>query len=204
MQVAAHSQAQPDVASGGLRACAFQRRGGARFVTFGAGQHRLGHRQLDLLFDDRLALDVARALDERAPEGHVAGAEGGQRQRLEVRRQRATPAGVGGQRGHAAHVVQDFGGATHVGVHDDAVDPQDAGQARVLRVVETRQSGLDMLECGVLVAQLHQLVREVAVQHRVVAVAARWRRVAQRLIHVGKRLLGFVARGVAAGDGVEQ
>jgi hypothetical protein len=147
---------------------------------------------------------TARALDERAPQRNVASAERGQRQRLEVRRQCAAPGGVGGQRGNAAHVVQHLGGATQIGVHDDAVDPQDARQAQVLRGVEARQSGFDVLQRGVVVAQLHQLVREIAVQHRVVAVAACRRRVAQRLVHVGEGLLGLVARRVAAGNRVQQ
>jgi hypothetical protein len=204
VQVAAHAQAQAQVAGGGLRASALERGHGGVEVAIGAGEHRLGHRQFDLLFRDRLALDAARAFDERATQRHVVGAERGQRHRLEVRRQRAAAAGVGGQRGDAAHVDQHLGGAAHVGVHDDAVDPQDARQARVLGVVEACEAGFDVLQRRVVVAQLQQLVREVAVKHRVIAVAACRRRVAQRLVHVGEGLLGLVARRVAAGNRVQQ
>jgi len=56
----------------------------------------------------------------------------------------------------------------------------------------------------VAVAQLQQLVREVAVQHRLVAVAARGGGVAQRLVHVGEGAVALAQRRVAAGDGVQQ
>ncbi len=121
-----------------------------------------------------------------------------------MRRQRAASAGIGGHGDDALDVGQHFGGAADFGQDDDAIDPQHAGQPWVLGVVETRQAGLDMLQGLVVVAELHQLMREVAMQHRVVAMAACRRRIAQRLVHVGEGLLGFVARRIAARDRVQQ
>jgi hypothetical protein len=63
---------------------------------------------------------------------------------------------------------------------------------------------IDVTQRLLAIADLQQLVRQIAVQHDVEAVPMLRARAAQRLVHVGKRLLRPAVRGIAAGDRVDK
>ena len=131
-------------------------------------------------------------------------AQGGDGQRLEGRFDAAAPGRAGRHGQHRGDVGQRLRCAAQFGQADHAVDQQHAEQPRVLQPRTAGQALLDMLQAVLVIADLQQLVREVAVQHRVEAVAARRAGVAQRLEHVREGLRRLAQRRVAAGDGVEQ
>jgi hypothetical protein len=121
-----------------------------------------------------------------------------------VRRDRAAAVGVGRHREQRGDVGQGLLGPAELGQADDAVDAQHAQQARVVELAAAQQPFLDVAQCLLVVADLHQLVRQVAVQHGVEAAPAARAGVAQRLVHVGEGLRRVAVGRVAAGDGVEQ
>ena len=143
-------------------------------------------------------------LDQLAAQGRFAGAQRGQRQGLEVGVGSAAPTFVGRQLQQAVHVGHGLLRAIEAGQADHAVDQQHAHQALVAQLSAAREAFLDVAHGLVVVAELDQLVRQVAVQHHLEAVAACGPRLVQRLVHVGEGLLRLAERRVAAGDHVQQ
>ena len=121
-----------------------------------------------------------------------------------MRVHRPAPVAVGRQAQQAPHVGQRFGRTVQVAQADHAVDAEHAEEPRIVELPAALQPFLDVAERLVIVAELDQLVRQVAVQHHVEALAAAGAGLAQRLVHVGEGLLRFAQLRIAAGDGGEQ
>ena len=116
----------------------------------------------------------------------------------------ASTAGVGGHGQHLLDVGQGFSSTAQIGQDDDAVDQQRTAQKAVARALAARQALAGVAQRLFAVAQLGQLIGQVAVQHGIETVAAPRAGIAQGLVHVSDGLLGLAQRRVATGDGVEQ
>jgi hypothetical protein len=111
---------------------------------------------------------------------------------------------VGRDGAHLVHVGQGFTGAAEFGQRDHAVDQQGRQQPGVGQPPATLQALVDLHQRGLGIAQLHQLVAQVAVQRHFETRRPGGRRVAQRRVHVGEGLVGLARHRVAAGNGIEQ
>ena len=147
---------------------------------------------------------AACQIDQFAPGLQLAGAQRGNGQCFEASGHRAATRRAGGQAAHLQHVEHRFLRAVEFGQADDAVDQQHTEQPWVVQLAAARDALVEIAQRLVVVADLLQLVREIAMQHRIEAAPVRGARVAQRLVHVGKGLLRAPLSRIAAGDGVEQ
>ena len=173
-------------------------------IAVGLGLQGLRQHQLDTLVRNVFAVGLERARQQVVTERGLAGAVRGHGQGLEVRREGAASVLVDRGLAHPSHVGRRLGRAAQIGQADHAVDEQGAHQARVVQALAACDALVDVAQRFFVVAELQQLVRQIAVQHGVEAVATGRVHLAQRLVHVGERALGVARHRIAARDGIEQ